>query len=121
MDFLINKVGIKTHKGILLQRSNVAYFRGVDFHPAVLLNEKKILSMCPTLIEDGMLKQLKSLDDSIRLGNLGIVTRNVVQVRADPRIPGAPNEKKPKYIVPDKNPFYDKGLYMVIEKEDKQS
>jgi hypothetical protein len=36
LSFIIDKVGCKTHKGILLQRSSVTYFRGVNFHIAVL-------------------------------------------------------------------------------------
>lgn len=120
MSFILN-LGIKTHKGILLQRSNVDYFRGIHFHVAVLQHGDAILKLIPTLVEEGLIKQLKSMDDSIRLGNLMIITKNCVQVKADPRIPGAASEKCPKYVVPDKNPFTDKGIYMVLEKEDKQS
>jgi hypothetical protein len=48
-----------------------------------------------------------------------IITKNIIQVRKDPRIMGQGSEKIPKYVVPDKAAFNDKGLYMVIEKEDK--
>ena len=121
MDFIINKAGIKTHKGILMQRSNIDYFRGVHFHIAVLQNEAHILKMIPTLVKEGLVKQLKTMDDSIRLGNLMIITKNAVQVKGDPRIPNSSAEKCPKYVVLDKDPFSDKGIYMMIEKEDKQS
>jgi hypothetical protein len=36
LSYIIDKAGCKTHKGILLQRSSVNYFRGVNFHVAVL-------------------------------------------------------------------------------------
>ena len=120
IDFLVNKVGVKTHKGILLQRSNVDYFRGVNFHVAVLQHKDKIMQMIPTFIKEGLINKLDTMDDSIRLGNMMIVTRNVVQVKGDPRIVGTANEKCPKYVVPDKNPFSEKGIYMVLEKENKQ-
>jgi translocation protein SEC62 len=77
--------------------------------------------LIPTFVEEGMVKQLKTIDDSIRLGNMMILTRNCVTVKGDPRIVGASTEKVPKYIVPDKNTFSDKGIYMVLEKEDKSS
>lgn len=119
--FIINKVGVKTHKGLLMQRNNIDYFRGVHFHVAVLQNEAYIMKMIPTFVAEGIVKQLKSIEDSIRLGNLMIVTKNVVQLKGDPRVPGAATEKCPKYVVLDKNPFSDKGIYMMIEKEDKQT
>lgn len=115
----MGSVGLKTHKGILMQRSSVDYFRGVNFHIAVLQHGEKILSMIPSLVADGEIKQLKTIDDSIKLGNFMIITKNIIQVRKDPRIMGQGTEKIPKYVVPDKAAFNDKGLYMVIEKEDK--
>ena len=104
-----------------MQRSNIDYFRGVHFHVAILQHKAHIMKMIPTFVEEGLVKQLDNIEDSIRLGNLMIVTKNVVQLKADPRIPGASQEKCPKYVVLDKNPFSDKGIYMMIEKEDKQS
>jgi hypothetical protein len=118
-DFLINQIGLKTHQGILLQRSNVNYFRGVNFHVAVLQYKDKIMSLIPTFKSEGLIKSLDSMEDSIRLGNMMIVARCAVQVKGDPRIVGTKTEKCPKYVVPDKNPFSDKGIYMVVEKENK--
>jgi len=60
------------------------------------------------------------MQDSIMLGNMMIVSRCVVQVKGDPRIVGTATEKTPKYVVPDKNPFSEKGIYMVLEKENSQ-
>lgn len=34
--FLVNTVGMKVHKGIFMQQKSVEYFRGVNFHIAVL-------------------------------------------------------------------------------------
>ena len=68
LNFILDKVGCKTHNGILLQRSSVKYFRGVNFHIAVLQAGSEILKMIPSLVKDGEIKELKTLDDSIRLG-----------------------------------------------------
>jgi len=120
IDFLINTIGLKTHKGILMQRSNVDYFRGVNFHLAVLSNKEKILSMIPTFVNEKLVTSLDTMADSIRLGNMLLVSRSVVQVRGDPRIVGTANEKCPRYVIPDKAPFSEKGIYMMLEKENKQ-
>ena len=53
MDFLKDKYQLKTHRGILLQRQNVEYFRGVNFHVAVLHAQEHILKLIPTFIKDG--------------------------------------------------------------------
>lgn len=53
LDFLKDKVGLKTHRGILLQRSNVEYFRGVNFHIAVLQAQDHLLKLMPTMVKDG--------------------------------------------------------------------
>ena len=78
VDFLINQVGIKTHQGILLQRSSVNYFRGVNFHVAVLANKDHIMKMIPTFVKESLITKLDTLEDSVRLGNMMIVSRNVV-------------------------------------------
>lgn len=61
VNFLIDSVGLKTHKGILMQRSNIKYFRGVNFHIAVLQASSEILKMIPSLVKDGEVTQLKSI------------------------------------------------------------
>lgn len=76
--------------------------------------------MIPTLKEEKLVTKLESMEDSIRLGNVMILTRNIIQVKGDPRIVGTATEKCPRYVVPDKNPLTDKGIYMVLEKENKQ-
>ena len=50
---LLSSGAVKQHKGIFLQRSSVDYFRGVNWHVAILSNEAKILKMIPTIIKDG--------------------------------------------------------------------
>lgn len=115
INFLIGG-GMKTHKAILLQRSNAEFFRGVNFHIAVLQNADKIMKMIPSFVADGTLTELKTIEDSIRLGNFMILTKNIVTVVRDPRMIGSANEKIPKYIVPDKSSLHDKGIYMLIEK-----
>jgi len=53
INFLMGKVGLKTHKGILLQRSSCEYFRGVNFHLAVLSHSDAIMKMIPSFVKDG--------------------------------------------------------------------
>jgi hypothetical protein len=74
INFLMGKVGLKTHKGILMQRSSCEYFRGVNFHIAVLSHGDAITKMIPSFIKDGDLTQIKTIEDSIRLGNFMIMT-----------------------------------------------
>jgi len=50
-----------------------------------------------------------------------ILTNNLVCLQRDPRIMGQGTEKVPKYVVPNKAALNDKGIYMVIEKEDKNT
>ena len=68
LSFIMDTVGIKTTQGILLGRSSCQYFRGVNFHPAVLANGDHIMKMIPSFVEDGQIKELKTMADSIRLG-----------------------------------------------------
>jgi len=53
MDFLKDKYQLKTHRGILLQRSNVEYFRGVNFHVGVLHARDHIITLIPSFVKDG--------------------------------------------------------------------
>ena len=48
-----------------------------------------------------------------------ILYRNVIQLRKDPRIVQAGNEKTPKYVVPEKPmaPMTETGIYMIMERE----
>lgn len=75
---------MKTHNGILMRRSSIKYFRGVNFHVSVLQSAGEILKMLPSFVESGELKQLKTMDDSIRLGQLMIIYRNINQLKKDP-------------------------------------
>lgn len=87
-DYLMKTVALKTHKSILVQRSSCEYFRGVNFHPAVLSHADQIIKLMPSFVEDGTLPQLKTIEDSIRLGNFMIMTNNIIAVKKDPRIMG---------------------------------
>jgi len=42
------------------------------------------------------------MEDSVRLGNFMILTKNIIAVAKDPRIMGQGTEKIPKYLVPGK-------------------
>ena len=61
VNFLMNQVGLKTHKGILNQHSSVEFFRGVNFHLACLSHEKLIMKMLPTFVADKSLVEIKSI------------------------------------------------------------
>jgi hypothetical protein len=76
--------------------------------------------MIPSLVKDGEIKELKTLEDSIRLGQYMIVYRNILGLKKDPRIVQAGNEKTPKYVVPGPPtaPMTDTGIYMIMEAED---
>jgi len=51
-----------------MRKSHVEFFRGVNFHVAVLANSEKLLKLMPTLIKDGKINLLKTLEDSIEFG-----------------------------------------------------
>lgn len=121
MDYLINTICLKQHKAIMMQRSSVEFFRGVNFHIAVLQCGDKIMKMIPSFVEDGSIKQLKTLEDSVRLGSFMQITETIISVQKDPRLVNQGTEKIPKYVVPSKQPMTDKGIYMFVEKEDKQT
>jgi hypothetical protein len=78
INFLMNQVGLKTHKGILNQHSSCEYFRGVNFHLAVLSHEKLIMKMLPSFVADKSITQLKTIDESIKLGQHMIINENIV-------------------------------------------
>lgn len=70
-------------------------------------------------MKDGEIKDLSTMEDSIRLGQYMIVYRTILQLKKDPRIVQAGNEKTPKYVMPcpPQQPMSDKGIYMIMEKE----
>jgi len=84
----MDQVGLKTHKGILNQNFSCEYFRGINFHLAVLSHEKLIMKMLPSFVEDKSITQLKTIEDSIKLGMNMIIFENIVQLRGDPRMLG---------------------------------
>lgn len=52
-----------------------------------------------------------------------IIYRVIMQLRKDPRIVQAGNEKAPKYVVPEKPmaPMTESGIYMIMERESDKS
>lgn len=61
------------------------------------------------------------MEDSIKLGQFMIICQNLIQVQADTRM-CTPTEKTPKYVNPAPGkPFTDKGIYMVLEKDESKS
>ena len=98
LSFLTGTVGLKMHKGLFQREKSLEYFRGVNFHVAVLSNKKEILKMIPTIIADGHVTQLESIDDSIKLGQEMLKFRMMIQMRKDPGMMHS-NPKIPKYVV----------------------
>jgi len=74
------------------------------------------MKLIPTIIEDGTIKQLETIDDSIKLGQQMLNFRLMIQMRKDPGMIHS-NAKIPKYVVqsPPDQPMSDKGLYMIID------
>lgn len=66
--FLTGTVGLKMHKGLFMREKHLEYFRGVNFHVAVLSNKEHILKLIPTILKDGHVTKLETMDDSIKLG-----------------------------------------------------
>ena len=116
MSFITDKVGLKMHKGLFQREKNLEYFRGVNYHVAVLANKKKILSLIPTFVADKEITSLDSMEDSIALGNQMLRYRVFIQMRKDPGMMHS-NEKIPKYVVqaPPDQLMSDKGLYMIVD------
>lgn len=78
--------------------------------------------MIPTFVKEGSITQLKTLEDSIKLGTMMLMCQNILFLKKDPRIVQSEKEKCPRYVVPDRAPgMSDKGLYMVIESEESKS
>mgnify|MGYP000916145446 FL=1 len=93
------------------------YFRGVDFHLIVLGNSNTIMGMLPSFKKDGSLKELKSVDDSIKLGQFMIYVGILNKCRIHPNLivqPGSHDEKFPKFLSDDVPVFTFDGLYTVI-------
>lgn len=82
----------------------------------VLCHGKELLKLMPTIVSDGHVTKLDSLDDSIKLGQQMLNFRIFIQMRKDPGIMHS-NHKIPKYVVqcPPDQPMSDKGLYMVMD------
>lgn len=116
MTFLTGTVGLKMHKGLFMREKSLEYFRGVNFHVAVLSHKEHIIKMIPTFVKDGLVPQLDTIEDSIKLGQQMLSFRLLIQMRKDPGMMHT-NAKIPKYVVqcPHDMPFGDKGLYMIID------
>jgi len=42
--------------------------------------------MIPSMVKDGEIKELKTLEDSVKLGQYMLAYRNILQLKKDPRI-----------------------------------
>ena len=67
MTYLTSEAGLKVHKGIQYDRA-IEYFRGVQFHVITLQNEAEVLKRIPSFVEDKLLTELKTVEDSTKLG-----------------------------------------------------
>ena len=66
--FILDTICIKQHQGILMGRQNCYYFRGVNFHLAILQNAEHVLKLIPSFVEEKQITKLDSMEDSIKLG-----------------------------------------------------
>jgi len=55
--------------------------------------------MIPSFVEEKQITELKTMEDSIKLGQFMLICKSIVQVSADTRMSAA-TEKTPKYVVP---------------------
>jgi hypothetical protein len=51
MSYLTGTAGLKSHKSILMGSKSCEYFRGVNFHIAVLSHGQNIMKMIPSFVE----------------------------------------------------------------------
>jgi hypothetical protein len=89
---------LKLHKGLFQREKSLEYFRGVNFHVAVLSHKKQILGMIPTFVSDGAITSLDTMEDSVKLGQQMLNFRLMIQMRKDPGMIHS-NAKIPKYVV----------------------
>lgn len=113
-NFLVGTVNLKMHKALFQREKSLEYFRGVNFHVAVLSNRDKILKMIPSFQKE--IPSIETIDDSVKLGQQMIQYRVIIQMRKDPGMINT-NEKTPKYVVqaPPDQPMSEKGFYMIVD------
>ena len=68
LSYLTGTAGLKMHKALFQREKSLEYFRGVNFHVMVLSHKEKIVKMIPSIIEDGSVGKLDTIEDSIKLG-----------------------------------------------------
>ena len=118
---MIDEVLVTMHPAIKYDKG-VEFFRGVDFHMAVLQNRERILKLIPSLKH--FIPQLESLEDSIRLGQLMLYTEVLQKAIKHPNyiVPeGTQEHKFPKYLADDLPVFAFDGFYTVTKEEDEKA
>ena len=125
LKFIVEEKAVEMFPAIKYDKA-LDYFRGVDFHLIVLGNSNTIMGMLPSFKKDGSLKELKSVDDSIKLGQFMIYVGILNKCRIHPNLivqPGSHDEKFPKFLSDDVPVFTFDGLYTVIfnKEEDKKT
>lgn len=68
LSYLTGTVGLKMHKALFQREKSLEYFRGVNFHVSVLSHKEKIIKMIPSIVEEGAVTKLDTIEDSIKLG-----------------------------------------------------
>jgi len=118
---LYDKAGMKKVKAVKYDEA-VEYFRGVEFHIFVLQHANEIMKMIPHFKDD--IKQLKYVEDSIKLGQYMLFVGILQRVTYHPNLPVTPNSKgtkPPKFLADDLQIFDHTGLYVHIVKVDKKT
>ena len=90
----------------------------------VLQNSDKIMSMVPSLKEDGLLKELKTVEDSQQLGQFMMFTRMLTRGVSHPnlkQVPGSKLDKRPKFLAHTFLVFDHTGLYILENQIDRKT
>ena len=113
--YLRDKVGLKLHKATHNAKNKIEFFRGVNFHCAVLQHGAEILSMIPIIREECWIDSLSTIEDSIRLGQAMIDSKNLLVVKADSHFKSTEKEKIPRFVMTDFTAeMKEGGLYSIL-------
>ena len=124
LNFLIKEKELKQTEGFLLG-NQVRYIRGVNFHHQVLVNAKKVQALLPSFTNNDLLPQLETVTDSIKLGQLMILSGVLMKIQkhtqAHCQQPLSFYDKYPTYFDNDAPIFTYDGYYFQPDQKDEQS
>lgn len=80
------------------------------------------MAIIPTIVRDGTIKELKTIEDSTKLGQLMIFVDLIAKGKKHPNLivqPGSMDEKYPAYLIHELPIFTYSGLYYPLMEENK--